>query len=44
MKLSRFFAPGMNGPMANLGLLVLRVWLGVSVASVVARVSAANLP
>ena len=30
MKLSRFFAPGMNGPMANLGLLVLRVWLGVA--------------
>ena len=27
----RFFAPGVNSPMANLGLLVLRVWLGVAI-------------
>src|SRR5262245_53370582 len=30
MKTSRFFAPGINSPMANLGLLVLRVWLGIA--------------
>ncbi len=30
MKISRFFAPGTNGPAADLGLLVLRVWLGVA--------------
>lgn len=30
MKISCVFAPGINSPMANLGLLVLRVWLGVA--------------
>ena len=30
MKLTGLFVPGVNSPMANLGLLVLRVWFGVS--------------
>src|SRR4029079_5924914 len=30
MKLTVLFVPGINSSMANLGLLVLRVWLGVA--------------
>jgi putative oxidoreductase len=30
MKMNRFFTPGTNSPMANLGLLVLRVWIGIA--------------